>query len=198
MLECISKEEVQRILAVNRWRFDEITLHMDGWIKEDGLLSVLLESDIAWILVRDIPLHLRSMELFHSLGDVCGELLEFEEGSKLSSVRLKVKLQGVVPEIILVCFKDEVYSVKVECEPVPVWECFGGKNSFLKFWKVKGKEVCVRDFPRDSRLILVWKRVRLRRQRGKHTVERKLMSLKRCRPRLCRQYRGMERRIQEW
>ncbi|CAN0885097.1 hypothetical protein LINGRAHAP2_LOCUS15022 [Linum grandiflorum] len=78
MLECVSKVEVNRILALGRWSFDDIVIQLDIWIKEVGRSNVLLDSDVAWIIVCGIPLHLRSIDLFWQMGNICGGFLGSE------------------------------------------------------------------------------------------------------------------------
>ena len=129
MLTCNGKEEVERILALKRWRFGDIPLMFDGWIKEAGRSGVLLESDVVWVLIRGIPLHLRSPDLVRSLGDVCGGFLESEEVRDLTSVRIKVQLKGTLPDSIPICYGEEIYPVKLDFVSAPIPVSFGGKSS---------------------------------------------------------------------
>ncbi|CAN0825304.1 hypothetical protein LINGRAHAP2_LOCUS364 [Linum grandiflorum] len=139
MMTCNGNEEVKRIMALNRWRFGDIPLKVDGWIKDAGRSVVLLDVDVGWVLIRGIPLHLRSTELVRSLGDICGGFLDSEEVSVLTSVRIKVKIQGKLPEVIPICYGDEIYPVRVDFESAPVPASFRGKSSLLKEWKGKNK-----------------------------------------------------------
>ncbi|CAN0903217.1 hypothetical protein LINGRAHAP2_LOCUS22437 [Linum grandiflorum] len=120
LLACGSKEEVNMILSIKRWSFGEIPLLVDIWIKDAGRSSVLLASDIAWLSIRGITLHLRSADLFRELGEACGEFMDVVDGGNLSAVRIKVRLKGMVPEVILICFRDEVFLVRVEFDSLPV------------------------------------------------------------------------------
>ncbi|CAN0903665.1 hypothetical protein LINGRAHAP2_LOCUS22687 [Linum grandiflorum] len=58
MLVSDSEAEVQRILLLNCCKFNNIGILMDGWIRDAGRSNVCLESEVGWIMVRGIPLHL--------------------------------------------------------------------------------------------------------------------------------------------
>ncbi|CAN1778791.1 hypothetical protein LINPERHAP1_LOCUS14502 [Linum perenne] len=133
LLKCDSRMEVERIMALGRWRFKDVKLQVDKWIKTAGRSRVLLDSNVAWISVRGIPLHIRSTNLFKSLGDVCGQFLSFEEGDSWSSVRLKIKLVGVIPEEVAVTYGDEVYSISVQPDLIVSSNC--SKEGLLRGWR---------------------------------------------------------------
>ncbi|CAN1157690.1 hypothetical protein LINPERHAP2_LOCUS21696 [Linum perenne] len=125
LLECASEKEVLRIVALGRWRFKGLVIQLDRWIKMAGHSNVLWESDVAWVVVRGIPLHLRSSELIRSLGEACGGFLSATEGTDMSSVWIKVKIRGPVPEVIPLYEGMEVFPVTVGFEagvPVPAQE----------------------------------------------------------------------------
>ncbi|CAN0883781.1 hypothetical protein LINGRAHAP2_LOCUS14636 [Linum grandiflorum] len=137
MLVCDSEAEVERILLLNRCKFNNIGILMDGWIKDAGRSNVCLESEVGWIMVRCIPLHLRSEELFTSIGNFCGEFICYNEGRNLDSVRIKIQMTGVVPEEVPLCHGAEVYPIRVVLEaPTPV-SAGGHLNSFARRWKNK-------------------------------------------------------------
>ncbi|CAN1826151.1 hypothetical protein LINPERHAP1_LOCUS31426 [Linum perenne] len=132
---CDSKDKVDRILALNRCSFGNIVLQIDKWIPEAGRSKVLLDSEVVWITTRGIPLHLRSADLFRQLGEVCGVFLEFEESPSLSSVRLKIKLKGSLPEEIPVRFGDKVLSISIEPDRVGLAPI----RALGEDWRSKGK-----------------------------------------------------------
>ncbi|CAN1141403.1 hypothetical protein LINPERHAP2_LOCUS12476 [Linum perenne] len=125
LMECASEKEVDRIVNLGRWRFKDFAIHLDKWIKVAGRSNVRMDSDVAWLVVRGIPLHLRSSELVRSLGEACGGFLASADGPDMSSVRIKVKLRGPVPEEIPLFEGLTVFPVKVDFEadaPVPAHE----------------------------------------------------------------------------
>ncbi|CAN0908240.1 hypothetical protein LINGRAHAP2_LOCUS25183 [Linum grandiflorum] len=79
MLVCNSMEEADRVVAFRRTRFGQVEIQLDRWIKGAGRSAVSMEADMVWLLIRGLPLHLRSEELFKSLGERCGKFLGFEE-----------------------------------------------------------------------------------------------------------------------
>ncbi|CAN1767293.1 hypothetical protein LINPERHAP1_LOCUS10212 [Linum perenne] len=111
---------------------------MDAWIKTAGRSRVGVESGSAWLTARFIPLHLRSADLFRQLGAFCGGFLAAEDGFCLSSVRLKVKVRGVIPDEVPLCFGKEVFPIRLEPDGVAPVAPHGSKESFVKGWKSKG------------------------------------------------------------
>ncbi|CAN1177113.1 hypothetical protein LINPERHAP1_LOCUS5006 [Linum perenne] len=86
---------------------------MDRWIPEAGRSNLLSHDDVLWIVINGIPIHLRSVDLFRHLGLLCGEFLDFEEVGSLSSVRIKVRLVGALPESVSINYRDRAFWVKV-------------------------------------------------------------------------------------
>ncbi|CAN1819951.1 hypothetical protein LINPERHAP1_LOCUS28905 [Linum perenne] len=86
LLVCESPAEVDRILTLKRFSFEDSTLLVDKWIAMAGRSSVLQDKDLAWVIVHGIPLHLRSTALFEKIGDWCGGFVKAEEGASLSEV----------------------------------------------------------------------------------------------------------------
>ncbi|CAN1758191.1 hypothetical protein LINPERHAP1_LOCUS6740, partial [Linum perenne] len=122
LVECSSAKEVNRAVSLGRWRFQGFTILLDVWIKEAGRSSVLLDFDVAWVVVRGIPLHLRSTELFRSLGEACGGFVSHSGGADLSLIRIKIKLRGAVPAEIPLVAGSNIFPVKVDLEeisPIP-------------------------------------------------------------------------------
>ncbi|CAN1191805.1 hypothetical protein LINPERHAP2_LOCUS41222 [Linum perenne] len=118
MLFCGSKARVDRIIALRRWMFGQIPLQLDSWIPNAGRSRVLLDDDIVLVTIRGIPIHLRSPDLFRQLGDICGSFLSFKDAGSLSSVRLKIKLKGSIPDEIPITFRGFSFPLKVELEAV--------------------------------------------------------------------------------
>ncbi|CAN1157337.1 hypothetical protein LINPERHAP2_LOCUS21503 [Linum perenne] len=141
MLVCSSTQVVNRTLALNIVFFGKIEIKMDAWIKMAGRSSVLIESEVAWVSIRGIPLHLRSNDLVKSLGEACGVFLEAAEGSDLSSPRVKVKLRGSIPSTISVVSGAECFSVCVELEAGALIPRHDEFRRGKQIRRAKGKEV---------------------------------------------------------
>ncbi|CAN1768204.1 hypothetical protein LINPERHAP1_LOCUS10560, partial [Linum perenne] len=108
-----SQSQVNRILTLNRRPFKGILLQIDKWIPEAGRSNVLSRDNVIWVSINGIPLHLRSSDLFRHLSDFCGTFLGFELTDSLSSVRVKVKLKGELPESIPVIFRNKSFLLRV-------------------------------------------------------------------------------------
>ncbi|CAN1134176.1 hypothetical protein LINPERHAP2_LOCUS8109, partial [Linum perenne] len=138
LLECGSSTEVDRILALKRFLFEDSPLLVDRWIAMAGRSSVLQENDMVWLNVHGIPLHLRSSALFEKIGDWCGGFVKAEEGASLSDVRIKIRVQGAIPEEIPICFEKEIFPVRVvPVVPKPISN-HGRRESFMGSWRAKG------------------------------------------------------------
>ncbi|CAN0880844.1 hypothetical protein LINGRAHAP2_LOCUS13875 [Linum grandiflorum] len=74
---------------------------------------------------------------FPILGDVCGGYLEVEETRELTTVRIKVRLTGTLPETIPISYGQEVYPVRVEFQSTPVPASFRRNDDQLKLRKGK-------------------------------------------------------------
>ncbi|CAN0863474.1 hypothetical protein LINGRAHAP2_LOCUS8700, partial [Linum grandiflorum] len=141
LLGCGSEAEVLRIIALGRCRFRDIMIQLDVWIKEAGCSNVCAEMDVAWIVVRGIPLHLRSKKLFRKVGNVCGKFLCSDEGRYLDSVRIKIKMTGPFPGEIPICHDQDVFPLRIDLEAPSLVSASGSKNSFVRKWKNKAKLV---------------------------------------------------------
>ncbi|CAN1277278.1 hypothetical protein LINPERPRIM_LOCUS16283 [Linum perenne] len=114
VLECPSKEAVDRILALNRYLYGSSQIFFDRWTSEAGRSSCFLKQRVEWIVVRGIPLHLRSVDLFRALGESCGGFVDYDDRlCPLNSVRIKIKLTRDLPKILKLRFAEEVFTVKV-------------------------------------------------------------------------------------
>ncbi|CAN1164339.1 hypothetical protein LINPERHAP2_LOCUS25521 [Linum perenne] len=143
----LSKEKVLKIKALNRCRFGSVVILLDEWIPEAGRSNVSFEEDVVWVTISGIPLQLRSSELFKELGDLCGDFLSYDDRCSLSSVRLKIRLRGSVPEDIPLLFEDVIFPLKMVQDPfIPARSCgFDVKGG--RMGRMKGKALA---FPKLS------------------------------------------------
>ncbi|CAN1342349.1 hypothetical protein LINPERPRIM_LOCUS39435 [Linum perenne] len=112
---------------------------MDVWTKTAGRSRCLEDSNVAWVVARGIPLHLRSMELFRQLGEACGGFVGAEDGLTLSTIRLRIQTGALIPDEIPISYGSEVFPVRIEAEaPLPL-SAHGDKSEFFKRWNSKGK-----------------------------------------------------------
>ncbi|CAN1189054.1 hypothetical protein LINPERHAP2_LOCUS39685 [Linum perenne] len=149
MLHCDSKSKVNRILSINRWSFGDKVLLLDRWIPEAGRSKVLLNNEVVWITVRGIPIHLRATDLFRQIGLSCGEYLGYEETNSVSSIRINIRLVGVLPEEIPVCYKDWVFPVSVEADVVGLSPFQLRTTSEAGRWRSKRKASLLPHSPPD-------------------------------------------------
>ncbi|CAN0920822.1 hypothetical protein LINGRAHAP2_LOCUS32273 [Linum grandiflorum] len=143
MLECSSSTEAGRILSLNRRKFGDVIILMDILIPNAARSSVLLESEVSWVVVRGLPLHLRSSELFGQIGNFCGGFLDSEEGNDLNSVRIKIQSKGTIPEIVNLLFKERIFPVSVHVEEADAVPPCRTIAPFKRIWKAKGKKASV-------------------------------------------------------
>ncbi|CAN1130640.1 hypothetical protein LINPERHAP1_LOCUS10554 [Linum perenne] len=150
LLECSSKLEANRIIALRRQRFGSFNIFLDAWIKEAGRSGVLWDSDSSWVVIRGIPLHLRSSDLARSLGEALGGFLDFSAGFDLSSFRVKVKKRVELSSVILILFGSDSFPVFIEPElGLPV-ALLNSKDYFHKMKVLKGKDVAVPEVAFDQ------------------------------------------------
>ncbi|CAN1127455.1 hypothetical protein LINPERHAP2_LOCUS4047 [Linum perenne] len=119
LMSCGSKSKVDRILSVNRRSFFGTTITLDKWIPGAGCSAVLAKDKVLWITASGIPIHLRSSDLIRHLGTVCGDFLDFEACSSLSSVRIKIRLLGRLPETIPIKFEQVSFEVRITPDSTP-------------------------------------------------------------------------------
>ncbi|CAN1138419.1 hypothetical protein LINPERHAP2_LOCUS10673 [Linum perenne] len=113
LLFCDSKDKVDRILSLNRNSFGDIQILLDKWIPEAELSKVIVKEEVEWITIRGIPVHLCSTDFFRQIGPECGFFLAFETCSSLSSVRIKIRRVGALPEFIPVKFEGRIFQIQV-------------------------------------------------------------------------------------
>ncbi|CAN1275084.1 hypothetical protein LINPERPRIM_LOCUS15605 [Linum perenne] len=114
MIECGSREEVNRVVALGRTLFGTSQVFLDRWTSEAGRARLLRKEGAMWIVAKGIPLHIRSVDLFRQIGEVCGGFVEHDsQWCPLSSVRIKVAGSGSVPENVVVRHLDEVFDIRI-------------------------------------------------------------------------------------
>ncbi|CAN1122016.1 hypothetical protein LINPERHAP2_LOCUS1137, partial [Linum perenne] len=139
LIFCDSKSKVNKNVEHSQWLFGDRRILSDRWIPSAGRSKVLLKEDVVWITVRGIPLHLRSDDLFRQLGTACGVYIDHEDGDSLSSIRIKIKMSGAVPEEVLICHEDLVFSVSIEKEAVGLPKALSLDSAINGRWRNKGK-----------------------------------------------------------
>ncbi|CAN1255756.1 hypothetical protein LINPERPRIM_LOCUS9091, partial [Linum perenne] len=141
ILECASSAEVSRIISLNRRLFGRLEILMGSWTKSAGRSRLAWDSNVVWLSVRGIPLHLRSLALAQSVGEVCGEFLESAVGADLSSLRVKVRIKGGLPEVIPLSVGGEIFPVTVVPEVgFPLTHVMPKED---KMMVQKGKGACI-------------------------------------------------------
>ncbi|CAN1197462.1 hypothetical protein LINPERHAP1_LOCUS13696 [Linum perenne] len=151
-LECNSKTEVNRICALKRVRFGNFIIYLDVWIKEAGRSCVLWDSEVTWVAVKGVPLHLRSQALARSLGEALGGFLEWNEEGDLSSLRIKIRKRIELPSTISISANEDVFLVAVVPEvslPVMLAYCRDDDEGGIKR-RAKGKGVMVEASPASA------------------------------------------------
>ncbi|CAN1215713.1 hypothetical protein LINPERPRIM_LOCUS337 [Linum perenne] len=114
MLDCGSKQPVTRVIKLERCWFGATRVLLDRWTVEAGRSKYLASQNLALVTVQGIPLHIRSLDLFQSLGEACGGFLDYDDKlCPLNSVRLKVASSSLLPTQIRVCYVEESFTLKV-------------------------------------------------------------------------------------
>ncbi|CAN1768371.1 hypothetical protein LINPERHAP1_LOCUS10605 [Linum perenne] len=116
LLFCDSKAKVDRITSLNRNSFGDVPILLDKWIPDAGRSKVLAGDNILWLTIRGIPVHLRSSDLFRQIGSECGVFLGFETCNSLSSVRIKIRRVGDIPDSLPIFFENSVFRVEVSSD----------------------------------------------------------------------------------
>ncbi|CAN1781839.1 hypothetical protein LINPERHAP1_LOCUS15580 [Linum perenne] len=112
LLECASRAAVERIIALKRFRFGSLQIFLDVWIKDASRSNVLQDSMTSWVVVKDIPLHLRSWDLARCLGEAMGGFLAVSDGVDLSSLRIKVRARVLAPAVIPISVGSDLFPVR--------------------------------------------------------------------------------------
>ncbi|CAN1181604.1 hypothetical protein LINPERHAP2_LOCUS35499 [Linum perenne] len=103
LLECPTKETVDRVVALNRCLYGSSRLFLDRWTPRAGRSVVLPKQSLMWIVIQGIPLHLRSVNLFCALGDFDDKLCP------LNAVRIKIAVVKVIPNALNLVFKKRSF-----------------------------------------------------------------------------------------
>ncbi|CAN1292087.1 hypothetical protein LINPERPRIM_LOCUS21411 [Linum perenne] len=117
LLECRSRDEVDRICRIRRCSFGSFRLLIGSWSEMAGCTEMMEKLHLEWVVAKGIPLHLRSNELFRSLGDLCGGFVDVDE--KLcdwNSVRLKVSAGSLIPESAVLHFRKHSFRISFSKE----------------------------------------------------------------------------------
>ncbi|CAN1279443.1 hypothetical protein LINPERPRIM_LOCUS17024 [Linum perenne] len=141
LLNVSSRTVALRIMALKRWKFKDWSILMDTWTETAGRSQCLEKSNEAWVVVRGIPLHLRSIELFRKIGEFCDGFICAEDGLSLSSIRLKVKRGALIPEEAPICFGSVIFRVSIEAEAQNPLFPHGPRSTFPSWWKAKRKGI---------------------------------------------------------
>ncbi|CAN1254564.1 hypothetical protein LINPERPRIM_LOCUS8685 [Linum perenne] len=86
---------------------------MGEWISAAGRSAVSLNRGVVWVLARGIPVHLRSVDLFRTIGDLCGIFLGFEDAGDLNSIRLKIQVKKDFPKAVSLVFQSQEFEVSL-------------------------------------------------------------------------------------
>ncbi|CAN1335338.1 hypothetical protein LINPERPRIM_LOCUS36709 [Linum perenne] len=80
--------------------------------------SILTQGlNVEWVCAQGIPLHLRSLDLFYQLGDLCGGYVEHDErGCNLNAIRLKVRSGQKRPAVAFLRFQKERFRIRFSYE----------------------------------------------------------------------------------
>ncbi|CAN1170806.1 hypothetical protein LINPERHAP2_LOCUS29202 [Linum perenne] len=144
MLVCSSSDMVNRILSIERWKFGEVKVMADRWISVAGRSAVMAANETTWVVARGIPLHIRSKAMFEVIGNRCGGFIRAEEGSSLSSVRIKISMTETISEEVLARFDSVFYPIRIEMEGIAPLSMVGVEPEFFQTWKEKGRGIEVR------------------------------------------------------
>ncbi|CAN0906754.1 hypothetical protein LINGRAHAP2_LOCUS24431 [Linum grandiflorum] len=68
-----------------------------------------------------LVIDLRSKELFHSIGDLCGGFLEYDIPNWFKDgIRIKILVRKEIPDDIVLKYKENLFPVTVVTEPSPL------------------------------------------------------------------------------
>ncbi|RVW42422.1 hypothetical protein CK203_070908 [Vitis vinifera] len=124
LLEFEDEGEAERVLNRGTRRFKDRLLHLERWNEEAGCLQVGSQTKEVWVRVVGLPLHCWSEEMFKSIGDCCGGLVEVDEDTKnlsqLQWARILVKNGGnFFPGTLNLVVKSFCYAVRLWWEVQP-------------------------------------------------------------------------------
>ncbi|CAN1123205.1 hypothetical protein LINPERPRIM_LOCUS3127 [Linum perenne] len=114
MLVCVSEEEVDRIIRLNRWEFLGHRIRADKWLVSTGTSDVVGRRGWARVVVKRIPLHLRSDRVLQDIArsldnDACVE----EVGCNLNEVRVRLRRPCALPSGIWLQFREDRFWLPI-------------------------------------------------------------------------------------
>ncbi|CAN1131659.1 hypothetical protein LINPERPRIM_LOCUS13930 [Linum perenne] len=138
MLCCSSKEEVDKIFNLGRWRFPGHRLFADRWIEEAGISDVCGDRGVVWVLVKGIPIHLRSEATISEIAQCFGPSASPDEfGCNLNEVKVRTAGLPTIPKSIWLRFRNASYRLPV----VIIDQKFEGRREPELFGKQFGNSV---------------------------------------------------------
>ncbi|CAI0400845.1 unnamed protein product [Linum tenue] len=139
LLICPSVAEALRIRKLQHSQFRSFRFKISMWNPNIGRDAGHPGKE-TWLLVFGIPLHLKSMNLFKSIGDFCGKFIDIDWSSWCSSViRIRTQILGPIPSEVPVCYEDKVYPVRIEVPPASIPAVKSSGDLRLKWWKGKSR-----------------------------------------------------------
>ncbi|CAN1725951.1 hypothetical protein LINPERHAP1_LOCUS297 [Linum perenne] len=141
MLVCSGQDEVERIMNLDRWGFPNHRIVADKWLAEAGISEVCRRRGVVWVLVRGIPIHLRSEAVLREIANCFGPSAVCDAfGCNLNEIRIRTK--GVVdfPKGLEIKFREVSFwlpviildeQVENLVREVAVAEAGGSRNRFL-------------------------------------------------------------------
>ncbi|CAN1176876.1 hypothetical protein LINPERPRIM_LOCUS3812 [Linum perenne] len=114
MLICGSEEEVDRIIRLNRWEFLGHRIRADKWLVSTGISDVVGRRGWARVVVKRIPLHLRSDRVLQDIArsldnDACVE----EVGCNLNEVRVRLRRPRALPSGIWLQLREDRFWLPI-------------------------------------------------------------------------------------
>ncbi|CAN1216420.1 hypothetical protein LINPERPRIM_LOCUS604, partial [Linum perenne] len=122
LVEYESEEAASRIVERGLWFFRGVAVETRFWFPDAGRLNRLETRGLKWILVFEIPVHLRSEEVLRMIGELSGGFVD-SQNTDFSAVRLKVRRKGILPSSLILEANKEKFEIKILEEPsfmVPV------------------------------------------------------------------------------
>ncbi|CAN1257832.1 hypothetical protein LINPERPRIM_LOCUS9711 [Linum perenne] len=114
LLCCSSKQEVSRILRLQRWEFPGHVILADAWFLGAGTSKVVSSRGFLWVSVSGIPLHLRSEAVFLEIAkrlDPSAVVDDF--GCNLNEIRIRVSRDASLPVGFWLCFEETIFWLSV-------------------------------------------------------------------------------------
>ncbi|CAL1400978.1 unnamed protein product [Linum trigynum] len=114
LLICPLALDVIRIRKIERVQYKDFIIRLNSRKTFD---NHTMES-LTWILVFNIPLHLKSFDLLKTIGNFCGSFIELDwDSGFLPYVRIRIKKSPSLPELILINHGSVIYHAKIMVPP---------------------------------------------------------------------------------